>query len=212
MAYSHQNYSQQQPWGQQRNQYGQQYPGQRQSPGASDVPPPNVRPDIWQWFKAVDADRSGSISCMELQRALLNGNWSPFNEETCRMMIGMFDADHSGTIDVHEFGRLWDYIQQWKYCFESYDTDRSGNIDANELHTALSSFGYRLSKDFCDLVVKKFDREGRNKSINFDDFIQSCVMLKSLTDAFRSKDTNQTGTIWLHYEQFLEMVIDNTLT
>jgi len=37
---------------------------------------------------AVDADRSGRISALELQQALVNGNWSHFNPETCRLMIG----------------------------------------------------------------------------------------------------------------------------
>lgn len=26
----------------------------------------------------------------------------------------------SGTIDVHEFQSLWQYIQQWKSCFDGY--------------------------------------------------------------------------------------------
>ena len=41
----------------------------------------------------MDQDNSGGISADELQRALLNGNWSQFNAETCRLMIGMFDKD-----------------------------------------------------------------------------------------------------------------------
>ena len=55
---------------------------------------------IRQWFMAVDADRSGQICATELQRALVNGNMSRFSEETCRMLISMFDNNHSGTIDV----------------------------------------------------------------------------------------------------------------
>jgi len=41
----------------------------------------------------VDADRSGKITATELQQALLNSNWSHFNAETCRLLIGMFDAN-----------------------------------------------------------------------------------------------------------------------
>lgn len=49
---------------------------------------PAIDPQVQQWFMAVDQDRSGRISAMELQRALVNGNWSQFNPETCRLMIG----------------------------------------------------------------------------------------------------------------------------
>lgn len=36
-------------------------------------PPPGADPQLWQWFTAVDADRSGAITVQELQSALLNG-------------------------------------------------------------------------------------------------------------------------------------------
>ena len=48
---------------------------------------------LFTLFQSVDQDRSGQITAIELQRALVNGNWTPFNEETCRLMIGMFDKD-----------------------------------------------------------------------------------------------------------------------
>ena len=69
------------------------YPRQPGQPGGQ-------QDQIRQWFLAVDADRSGQISATELQRALVNGNMSKFSEETCRMLISMFDNNHSGTIDV----------------------------------------------------------------------------------------------------------------
>lgn len=36
----------------------------------------------------MDRDRSGSITADELQQALSNGTWTPFNPETVRLMIG----------------------------------------------------------------------------------------------------------------------------
>lgn len=39
------------------------------------------------WLR-VDRDRSGSITADELQQALSNGTWTPFNPETVRLMIG----------------------------------------------------------------------------------------------------------------------------
>lgn len=56
------------------------------------------------------------------------------------------------------------------------------------------------SPQFCDLVVRVFDRRG-GRNINFDDFIQACVMLKTLTDKFRVKDVQQNGMIRITYEE-----------
>lgn len=49
-----------------------------------------MSPEVYSWFVAVDADRSGAITAVELQQALQNANWSNFNAETCRLMIGAF--------------------------------------------------------------------------------------------------------------------------
>ena len=61
------------------------YPG---GYGGPQGPPPGADPTLWNWFITVDRDRSGQITADELQQALLNGNWSQFNAETCRLMIG----------------------------------------------------------------------------------------------------------------------------
>lgn len=156
-------------------------------------------------FFRVDKDRSGQISAKELAEALSNGTWTPFNPETVRLMIGMFDRDNSGTINFQEFSSLWKYVTDWQNCFRSYDRDNSGAIDKNELKTALQSFGYRLSDRFYDILIKKFDRQGRG-NVAFDDFIQCCVVMQTLTSAFRMHDTDQDGWVTITYEQFLTLV------
>ena len=88
----------------------------------------------------------------------------------------MFDRNNSGTIDFDEFGALWKYVTDWQACFRSFDRDNSGTIDRAELHTALTSFGYRLQPTTVDMLVKKFDRIGHG-FVAFDDFIQCCVVL-----------------------------------
>lgn len=42
---------------------------------------------FWFYFR-VDRDGSGAITSNELQQALSNGSWTPFNPETVRLMIG----------------------------------------------------------------------------------------------------------------------------
>ena len=166
--------------------------------------PPNQQ-FLWGIFQKVDKDKSGAISSDELQSALSNGTWTPFNPETVRLMIGMFDRDQTGTINFQEFGALWKYIQDWQTTFRSYDRDNSGSIDQQELKTALTSFGYRLSDRFYSLLVRKFDRTG-SATIAFDDFIQCCVVIQSLTNSFKAYDTNRNGWIRISYEQFLALV------
>lgn len=160
---------------------------------------------LWDVFQRVDKDRSGHISADELQIALSNGTWSPFNPETVRLMIGMFDRENRGTVSFQDFGALWKYVTDWQNCFRSFDRDNSGNIDKEELKTALSSFGYRLSDNLVDILIRKFDRFGK-ETILFDDFIQCCIVLYTLTTAFRQHDTDMDGVITIHYEQFLSMV------
>ncbi|KAF6110637.1 penta-EF-hand domain containing 1 [Phyllostomus discolor] len=118
------------------NSYGAQHPGpygQGPPPGGA---PPNVDPEAYSWFQSVDSDHSGYISIKELKQALVNSNWSSFNDETCLMMINMFDKTRSGRIDVYGFSALWKFIQQWKNLFQQYDRDRSGSISYTELQQA----------------------------------------------------------------------------
>lgn len=108
--------------------------------------------------------------------------------------------------------------------FRRYDLDGSGTIDKYELKTALSSFGeflkffflflffflsfssgYRLSDQFYDLLIRKFDRTGRG-TVAFDDFIQACVSIETLTNAFRVRDHRRIGQITIDYEEFLTLV------
>uniref|UniRef100_A0A452E9T3 Programmed cell death protein 6 n=1 Tax=Capra hircus TaxID=9925 RepID=A0A452E9T3_CAPHI len=148
-------------------------------------------------FLWVDKDRSGVISDNELQQALSNGTWTPFNPVTVRSIISMFDRDNKAGVNFSEFAGVWKYITDWQNVFRTYDRDNSGMIDKNELKQALSGFGYRLSDQFHDILIRKFDRQGRGQ-IAFDDFIQGCIVLRY--------DTDQDGWIQVSYEQYLSMV------
>lgn len=47
--------------------------------------------------------------------------------------VGMFNRDKSGMVDIHEFEKLFNYINQWLAVFKTYDRDASGHIDESEL-------------------------------------------------------------------------------
>ncbi|XP_008329626.1 peflin [Cynoglossus semilaevis] len=165
--------------------------------------PPGVNPEAYQWFHTVDTDRSGFISLKELKQALVNSNWSAFNDETCLMMINMFDKTRSGRMDMFGFSALWDFMQRWRALFQQYDRDRSGTITGTELHQALAQMGYNLSPQFSETLVQRLSVRGMRPGIQLDRFIQVCTQLQSMTQAFREKDTNMTGNIRISYEEFL---------
>ncbi|XP_009560183.2 peflin isoform X2 [Cuculus canorus] len=173
--------------------------------------PPGVDPETLSWFQAVDADHSGYISVKELKQALVNSNWSTFNDETCLLMINMFDNTRSGRIDVYGFSALLRFIQQWRNLFQQYDRDQSGSISVNELQQAFAQMGYNLSPQFSQLLLARYAQRSANPSIQLDRFIHICMQLQSTTDAFREKDTALVGNVRLSYEDFLTMVVTRML-
>lgn len=113
-------------------------------------------------------------------------------------MIGMFDRENRGSVSFQDFGALWKYIEDWRGVFQSFDTDRSGNIDKIELKNALTTFGYRLSDNLIEMLVRKFDRHG-NGTILFDDFIQCCIILYTVSSYFTSSIRMSHNCHYLFY-------------
>ena len=118
----------------------------------------------------------GSVYTGMFQYDKATANKSTDDKSTDADSPGMFDKRQSGTVNFEEFGALWKYVTDWQNCFRSFDRDNSGNIDRNELKTALTNFGYRLNDNIIDMLIRKYDRAGRG-TIYFDDFIQCCVVL-----------------------------------
>ncbi|KAI0774929.1 hypothetical protein BD413DRAFT_537763 [Trametes elegans] len=136
--------------------YGGGGPGPGGFAPAPPGPPPGADPQLWSWFSAVDTDRSGHISVHELQKALINGDWTPFDLDTVKLLMTIFDTDRSGTIGFNEFAGLWKYIKDWQNVYRHFDRDQSGSIDTAELQDALRQFGYNLSPPLLQLVERKY--------------------------------------------------------
>ena len=100
---------------------------------------------VQQWFNAVDQDKSGQISFLELQKALVNGDGTYFNDEACKYLIKMFDTDKSTTLNVHEFGALFRFVHESKALFETFDKNKNGFLEQDEFTQALTDMGYSLS-------------------------------------------------------------------
>ncbi|KAK7023958.1 EF-hand domain-containing protein [Favolaschia claudopus] len=205
-------------------------PGGHHSHRQSYSQPPAHDPQLYQYFTAVDQDRSGSITVTELQAALVNGNWTRFDLDTVKMLMGIFDTDRSGTIDFKgeesqtgalfvlttfydaEFAGLWKYISDWQNVFRHFDRDGSGSIEGRELSEAMRSFGYNLSPPLLTLVERKYASApstgyGPPPGITFDRFVRACVVVKTLTESFQRADSDRDGWVQLSYEQFMSMAL-----
>ncbi|XP_072943478.1 peflin isoform X1 [Epargyreus clarus] len=195
--------------------YGQPgYGGPPGAPGQLEVghgPYPSIgaggtiSPQVQQWFYAVDKDRSGFITSAELKAALVNAQGRTFSETACNLMIGMFDKDRSGHINLEEFDKLYTYINQWLAVFKTYDTDQSGHIDEQELSKAFTQMGFRFTPEFINFLTKRADpQEGK---VSVDTFIVLCVQIQRFTEAFRLRDTQQNGTVTIAFEDFLNIAL-----
>ncbi|KAM6043820.1 peflin isoform 3-T3 [Theristicus caerulescens] len=122
---------------------------------------PSPGPTEGRLPEAVDADRSGYISVKELKQALLNSNWSTFNDETCLLMITFSQMGYNlspqfsqlllaryaqrssnPSIQLDRFIQICMQLQSTTDAFREKDTGLVGNV--------------RLSyEDFLTMVVTR---------------------------------------------------------
>ncbi|KAL8142954.1 hypothetical protein V2J09_015986 [Rumex salicifolius] len=201
------------------------------SPFASLLPsafPPGTDPNVIACFQVADQDGSGLIDDKELQRALSSFNQS-FSLRTVHLLMYLFTNTNSRKIGSYidlflflpvsfseyykttspkEFISLFYSLQNWRSIFDRHDRDRSGRIDASELREALLSLGYAVTPTVLDLLMLKFDKTGgKSKAIEYDNFIECCLTVKGLTDKFKAKDTNYSGSATFSYEDFMLTVL-----
>lgn len=101
-------------------------------------------------------------------------------------LLGMFDKEKRGTIDLPQFQALFNYVNAWLGVFRGFDHDNSGSIQESELSAALTQMGYRFSPDFIRFLIKKSDFN-QHESIGVDQFIVVCVQIQRFTGKFLNK-------------------------
>ncbi|THU69548.1 hypothetical protein C4D60_Mb08t15570 [Musa balbisiana] len=169
--------------------------------------PPGTDPNVVACFQAADRDGSGFIDDKELQQALSSYNQS-FSLRTVHLLMYLFTSSNVRKIGPKEFSAVFYSLQNWRAIFERFDRDRSGKIDTSELREALLSLGFVVSPTVLDLLVAKFDKSrGKSKAIEYDNFIECCLTVKGLTEKFKEKDTQYSGSATFTYESFMLTVL-----
>ncbi|KAI9160860.1 hypothetical protein LWI28_012182 [Acer negundo] len=175
-------------------------------------------PNIVACFQVADQDGSGFIDDKELQRALSSYNQS-FSMRTvhlsCLLSLTQTperSVSSSSNCMAEGIHFSVSQSQHWRDIFERADRDRSGKIDPNELREALLSVGYSVSPVVLDLLVSKFDKTGgRNRAIEYDNFVECCLTVKGLSEKFKAKDPGYTGSATFTYEAFMLAVLPFSL-
>ena len=183
-------------------------------------------------FQQIDTDGTGSITAEEMKQALTLTHKDDFDLKTVKLLIRIVDKDGGGTIDPQEFESLLAYVNSWKQSFDSFDTDKGGTLDRDEIYRALKAVrhdmfiesvsrynidhkadprptplltpcshalsfvvvftpaqqnGYNLSPENFENVRKAFDTDG-GASIGFDEYIQMCISMQTITSEFQRMD------------------------
>lgn len=156
-------------------------------------------------FSSIDRNNTGSVSFPELSLALLNRDGSKFTIKASASIFKLFDSDESQSLSYNEFSRLFDCLDRWKNCFVMADKNKSNSLSFSEFQEALQVLGYRLSTDTALYVFQTFS--GVNLELKFDQFIESCVYLISITRVFKKFDPQENGVAVIQFENFVEEVL-----
>ncbi|XP_019417415.1 PREDICTED: sorcin-like [Lupinus angustifolius] len=98
------------------------------------------------WFERVDSDKTGSITALQLKRALAVGNLE-FPLSVVQQMIRMYDFDRNGTMSFEEFLALNNFLLKLQHTFSDL-----------ERYYTFSSF-YLLLQAPLRLIVQFHDRQ-----------------------------------------------------
>ncbi|KAJ6592753.1 hypothetical protein B0H19DRAFT_920135, partial [Mycena capillaripes] len=177
---------------------------------------------LWNWFASVDTDRSDAIHPNKLERALINGDWIPFNLDTVKLLMTSFDTDR--TIGFNEYGACLRFLPSLNFLPLRNDVMRIAFLSRGGVVRTPSARPIALlSAPFTSrpLHFRRTPAHSDIKAgcsapahathapagISFDRFVLACVVVKQLSEAFGRLDTDRDGWIQIGYEGFMENVL-----
>uniref|UniRef100_A0A3Q2PE24 Calpain small subunit 1 n=1 Tax=Fundulus heteroclitus TaxID=8078 RepID=A0A3Q2PE24_FUNHE len=128
-----------------------------------------------------------------------------FSIESCRSMVAVMDSDSTGKLGFHEFKYLWNNIKRWQSVYLSHDADRSGTICSAELPRAFKAAGFPLNDQLFKLIIRRYSDE--HGDMDFDNFIGCLVRLDAMCRAFKTLDSDNSGTIDLDIKEWLQLTM-----
>lgn len=93
-------------------------------------------------------------------------------------------------------------IRDLKLVFDTFDTDKSGAIDARELRKAMKALGFKMSRESLNEMIEHLDTD-RSGHIEFDEFLEFIIARQGdgrdvhaeIMQGFKMFDTDKSGRI-----------------
>lgn len=158
--------------------------------------------EIQAWFRSVDRDGSGSITSNEIAGITFNG--VPLGLDVATKLVRVFDRDGNRSIDFYEYAAMHKFLASLQAAFFAADSDRSGTIDAREIHNALAAAGFQVSLPVVQTFMMVHNKTGYG--VNFHQFLLICATIAQGRSLFQWRDSQRSGRITVTLDQLLELV------
>ena len=174
--------------------------------------------DIRAAFDRFDANKSGKLDYKELRGALKTVGLEP-SEQQAAALLGKYDKDGTGLLEVHEFAELVSAFRRVRLeglaaentalraeagkqqpvapevraAFERHDASRSGKLDVRALREALQVVGLDLSAHSAAQLLQRFDRD-KSGMIELGEFAALTAALRAAQLEQVTKELAQAKT------------------
>ena len=164
---------------------------------------PHELMEIQAWFQSIDTDRSGHITANEIQRCTFAN--VPLGFDTAKKLVQVFDKDRGGSIDFYEYAAMHKFLSLMQHAFFAGDSDRSGRLDAREIHTALGVGRMTVGFPSVNSLYTKYNRDGYG--VSFSDFLQLVAHIACAKSTFEWEQAVQgnKGVITINFDKFVEL-------
>jgi len=162
--------------------------------------------ELQGYFNAVDVNHQGFVTPRELTALKWMGGRT-FSLKTCEVITKVFDNDGDGRLSFQEYVMLHKFVVSMEASFTSFDRDRSGKLETNELQSALEQTGFRFSLNTVQQVCRKFGHHDWSSAVSFDfeSYVDLCAFLGQVRSLFERSDPRGTGNITVNLEQLVSL-------
>lgn len=110
-----------------------------------------------------------------------------------------------GHIDFYEYAAMHKFLSIMQHAFFTGDRDRTGRLDAHEIHTALAVGQLTVAFPAVQALYNKYNRDGYG--VAFGDFLQLCAHIAQAKSIYmwEMQAQGNRGTITVNWDRFVEM-------